>query len=257
MSIYDKPVRSLMRDMVDEFALQKGASFTKKQAIDWFATHYSKIKTGTITAHLIKASTNAPSRLHYNAKEGEDDILFQIDGSHFRLYDPSNDPSPIQDGNGGGGGPGGGEEPVEPPEPPGSTEFAYESDLKNYLSKNLPIIEIGLTLYEDEGIRGIEFPVGGRFVDILAVDQSGDLVVIELKVSRGYDRVVGQLMRYMAWIGENQANPEQKVRGVIVARKITNDLLLACSLMPMVQLFEYQLSLAVREVAPGQFENEG
>jgi len=53
-------------------------------------------------------------------------------------------------------------------------------------------------LYEDEDINGIEFPVGGRFIDILVLDGNNDYVVIELKVSRGYDRVIGQLMRYMA-----------------------------------------------------------
>ncbi len=87
MAIYDKPVRFLMRDMADAFALSDGQSFTKQQAIDWFAEHYPKIKVGTITAHLIRLSTNAQSRLHYNAKQTEDDIFYQIDGSHFRLYD--------------------------------------------------------------------------------------------------------------------------------------------------------------------------
>ncbi|MFZ4665357.1 MAG: endonuclease NucS domain-containing protein, partial [Prochlorotrichaceae cyanobacterium] len=86
-----------------------------------------------------------------------------------------------------------------------STEFAYESDLRDYLAKNLQVIEPGLMLYEEEGITGVEFPVGGRFIDILAVDSNGDFVVIELKVSRGYDRVIGQLLRYMAWIQKNQA----------------------------------------------------
>lgn len=44
-----------------------------------------------------------------------------------------------------------GEEPNEPTNS-GSTEFAYEADLKNYLAKNLHIIEPGLKLYEDEGV---------------------------------------------------------------------------------------------------------
>ena len=112
--------------------------------------------------------------------------------------------------------------------------------------KNLPIIEPGLTLYHEEGIAGIEFPVGGRFIGVLAVDASAALAVIELKVSCGYDRVVGQLMRYMAWIQKHQAEPGQLVRGIIVAREISEDLLSACSLLPNVQLFEYELSLKVK-----------
>ena len=43
-----------------------------------------------------------------------------------------------------------------------SGQFAYEKDLQNFLAKNLHLIEKGLRLYEDEGIQGIEFPVGGQ-----------------------------------------------------------------------------------------------
>lgn len=250
MAIYDKPVRILMKDMGDAFELQPGQSFSKQQTIDWFAQHYPKIKNGTIIAHLCRLSTNAPSRTYYNAKVDEDDVFYQIDGSHFRLYDPANDPAPIRDNVG--------KSPSEPPSdegedvgddpPSGSAEFAYEADLKNYLAKNLSVIETGLTLFEEEGITGIEFPVGGRRIDILALDLNNDYVVIELKVSRGYDRVVGQLMRYMAWIANNQAEPNQKVRGIIVAREIGEDLKLACTLVANVQLFEYEMSLAVKQV---------
>jgi hypothetical protein len=139
------------------------------------------------------------------------------------------------------------EAPAEPSSAGG--EFAYETDLRNYLAKNLNKLEPGLRVYEDEGITGVEFPVGGRFIDILAIDAKGSLVVIELKVSRGYDRVVGQLMRYVAWIKKNLAEPSQEVRGVIVAREISEDLLLACSMIPDVELFEYELSLSLKRVA--------
>ena len=67
-------------------------------------------------------------------------------------------------------------------------------------------------------------------------------------MSRGYDRVVGQLMRYMAWIRQNQAESGQKVRGIIVACEISDDLLLACSENPDVQLFEYELSLVLKPI---------
>jgi hypothetical protein len=248
MAIYNKPVRLLMKDMVDSFSLQNGQSFLRKQAIDWFAQHYPKIKKGTITAHLIRLSINAQRRLHYSPKAGEDDLLFQVDSNHFRLYNAKQDPLPIYDlasakQN---------QEPefLEDTNPEISTEFAYESDLRDYLAKNLQAIEPGLRLYEEEGITGVEFPVGGRFVDILAIDSNGDFVVIELKVSRGYDRVIGQLLRYMAWIQRNQAESEQNVRGLIVAREISEDLLIACSLIPNVELFEYELSLALKQIHP-------
>lgn len=246
MAIYEKSVRFLMKDMVNAFGLQTGQSFVKRQAVDWFAQQYPKIKRGTVTAHLIRLSTNAPSRLHYQPKPGEDDLFFQVDSNHFRLYDNKQDPAPIYSAakstlqkleN------------VEEEIDLGiSTEFAYESDLRDYLAKNLQVIESGLKLYEEEGITGVEFPVGGRFVDILAIDSKGDFVVIELKVSRGYDRVIGQLLRYMAWIQKNQADLGQEVRGIIVAREISKDLILASSLIPKIELFEYELALSLKQV---------
>lgn len=245
MAIYDKPVRLLMRDMVKDIDLTKNQILTKEQVLQWFSKNYPKIKQGTISAHLIRLSTNAPTRIHYKAKQA-DDLFFQLNGSHFRLYDVQSDPTPIY-------------EPsdadtttkkiqAEEKEEELVSEFAYEGDLRNFLARNLGIIEPGLKLYEEEGITGIEFPVGGRFVDILAVDTQNNYVVIELKVSRGYDRVVGQLLRYMGWIKKEHADASQKVRGIIIAREISDDLLLACNGLKDIELFAYSLSVSLRKV---------
>jgi hypothetical protein len=244
MAIYDKPVRLLMHDLVKDLRLAKGQVLTREQAVDWFRRRYPKIKESTIGAHLIRMSTNAPSRVHYSARPGDDDLFYQVDGSRFRLYDASVDPPPIRERATAG-------EPTSEPETPTVAppeEFAYEADLRNFLAKNLSILEPGLRLFEDEGITGIEFPVGGRFIDILAVDSAQNYVVIELKVSRGYDRVVGQLLRYMAWVREHHAEGAQRVRGVIVAREISDDLRLACSALSDVALYEYQLAVTLKRV---------
>ncbi|MDS1311204.1 endonuclease NucS domain-containing protein [Marinobacter xiaoshiensis] len=243
-SLYDKPVRSLMHDMVHDIELKPDAVISRDRVRSWFKERYPKIKDGTIAAHLLRMSVNSKSRVHYGAKPGEDDLFFQVDPKHFRLYQRHNDPAPIYPGDGVEQAV---KEEVQELAEEGSPEFAYEKDLQNYLSKNLHLIESGLTLFEDEGINGVEFPVGGRFVDILATDSDGNYVVVELKVSKGYDRVVGQLLRYVAWIRKNQAEPGQSVRGIIVARHISEDLLLACSGVQGVQLFEYELSVSLHE----------
>ena len=129
-----------------------------------------------------------------------------------------------------------------------SAEFAYERDLKYFLVRNLSLIEPGQRLFEEEGITGLEFPVSGLFIDILAVDLRGNLVAIELKVSKRYDRVVAQLVRYMAWIEQNQAESDQQVRGIIIARTISEDLRLACSRVEGVGLFEYELAVSLRRL---------
>ena len=96
-------------------------------------------------------------------------------------------------------------------------------------------------------MTGVEFPVGGRYIDILAVDAEEHFVVIELKVSRGYDRTMGQLLRYMAWVEKNLAEGK-KVRGIIVANEITDDLKLAASRVSDIQLAEYEISFHVKSI---------
>lgn len=248
MAIYDRPTRLIIRDMISELAPSKSIKFSRVDALNWFANHYPKLKEGTITAHLYRFSTNSYSRLSHPTRPDED-ILFQVDKNTFRLYEPEVDPSPIQ--------PNSNIQSVssseinlaeEDAEADLVREFAYENDLKNFLSRNLAVIESGLKLYQIEDINGVEFPVDGRFIDILAIDSSRNLVVIELKVSKGHERVIGQILRYMAWIQKNQAEPNQKVRGIIVAREISKDLKLACSYLPKVDLFEYQLSVTLNRI---------
>lgn len=261
MPIYDKSTRELFNDFIDNFTIPKqrgffqtrkeikeGGYFSRQEVLSWFNTKYPKIKKGTINAHLILSSTNARSRVHHNARPNRDiDLFFQIDGSNFRLYDKTKDPQPIykevvENLNGNKQSEEEDEGQIE------SKEFAYEKDLRNYLSKNLNEIESGLKLYEEEEITVIEFPVGGRFIDILAVDKNNDFVVIELKISKGYDRAIGQLLRYIGWIEENLAESNQSVRGIIIASNISEDLLLATKRLPGFALYEYEMSFSLKKI---------
>jgi len=245
MALYEKSVKFLFRDMIKDLAIQKGDVIEREKINSWFKTKYPLIKPGTISAHLLKLSINAPSRIHYSVDpNGKDDLLFQIDSKKFRLYDQASDQDPIYLRQK--------DEKVtaknEESEEENGNEFAYEKDLQNFLAKNLSLIEPGLSLYMEEEISGIEFPVGNRFIDILAIDSNNNYVVIELKVSRGYDRVVGQILRYMAWIRKNHAEESQQVRGIIIARELSDDLMLACSETNNVELYEYNLSITLNKM---------
>jgi len=242
--IFDKTVNEIMGEYFGK--LTQNDIFTTKDMVDYFRDNYPKIKQGTVTAHLFKFSTNSKSRIHYNAlSNGKCDFLFKIDENKYRLYDKLKDPTPFyKDAIEGGGK----VEDISDEIIDGSNqEFAYEKDLQNYLSKNLQLIEPGLKLFEEDDITGIEYPVGGRFIDILAIDKNNDFVVFELKVSKGYDRVIGQLLRYIGWVEKNMATEGQKVRGVIVCKKITDDLLLASSKIDDINLFEYEISFKLNK----------
>ncbi len=222
-------LESLFREFIGDRSIGYGQVFSKNDLAAWFRQKYPKVKPSTVQAQTIAASTNNRTRVYYNATK-RNDIFFQVGRNTLRLYDPDNDPPPIYIGTDGATA----AESLDVHDEADNVaedgqaglydagEFAYEADLKNYLAANLFQIEDGLTLYERDGASGVEFPVGGRYVDILATDAHDNMVVIELKVSRGYDRVVGQIARYMAWLEENGYVDEGKrIRGIIIARTIS------------------------------------
>ena len=256
MTIYDKPVKSLMHEFA-EARLSKGQVFDKNDAMIWFKERYPRIKPGTVQMHVEAMSVNSPFRKHHpNVRPGSGhDLFYKVRPGSFRLWEPETDPRPwyrdqlinaepdLEHSRAPSGGDSSSQEDSDSDVE--SREFAFETDLRNRLAKNLETLESGLKLYDEEGFSGVEFPVGGRFIDILAVDSNGALVVIELKVSRGYDRVIGQLLGYMGWVQKNLASGKQ-VRGIIVASGITEDLQLAASLVANVHLFEYELTMKLK-----------
>ena len=252
MPIYDKPTKTLMLEFVKD-ALTSGNIFSRNDAVDWFSKNYPNIARGTVTLHVGGMAVNSRSRKHHpNIKPGSGhDLFFQVGPGKFRLWNPELDPSPIYGGDLRLGLAKNEDSEDEEEydtdlEEPGQ-EFAYEQDLRNYLSKNLGSLEEGLVLFEEEGLKGVEYPVGGRYIDILAIDSEKNFVVIELKVSRGYDRTIGQILRYMAWV-EKHMSDGKYVRGFIVAKDITEDLKLAASRISYISLVEYEIKFNLKRL---------
>ncbi len=127
-------------------------------------------------------------------------------------------------------------------------QFAAESDLRDFLAKNPTCIEAGLSLYQVGDQSGVEFPIEGGFIDMLAVDREGRFVVIELKVGRGRNKTVGQLLYYMAWVDKNLG--KGSCRGMIIAKDISDDLMLAVQRAPGVSVLRYRLAVSVELVSP-------
>lgn len=138
------------------------------------------------------------------------------------------------------------ESPEEEYEPEEDQAFAAEADLRDFLSKNLACVEPGLQLYRDGDSSGVEFPIDDGRIDILAVDKSGRFVVFELKLARGRNKVLGQLLYYMGWVDKHLG--KGPCRGIIVAKEISDDLLLAVQRIQGVTLYRYTLSVSVEQV---------
>jgi hypothetical protein len=234
MPIYEKSTRELLNEWAEKY-IEPAQTFSKSMPLQWFAANYPETKATTIRAHMSAMSTNSQSRIHHPVRPGSGHgTFFQTGRDEFRLYDPENDPDPTYKSNGENnsvikvGSPEANEQSDDVVESVAGGEFALERHLQEFLVRNLHQIEPGLSPYFDDLKDCLEVDAGGRRIDILARDNAGCAVVLELKVSRGYDRVIGQLLRYMGWVRRNLEEGEP-VRGIIVASEISDDLKLAVS----------------------------
>ena len=137
-----------------------------------------------------------------------------------------------------------GETAPEDDEPEQGNAFAYEEHLRDYLAQHLGLLEKGRTAFHVGDEDAVEFPVNGRRVDILAKDKAGLPVVVELKVSRGHERTIGQALYYRAKIKE--MFKVERVRIFIVALELSPELRAAAKEVPDVSLFEYSLSMTIK-----------
>jgi hypothetical protein len=129
----------------------------------------------------------------------------------------------------------------------GDQQFAAEADLRDFLAENLSCVEPGLRMYQIGERSGVEFAVEGGYIDLLAVDKNDHYTVIELKLGTGRNKAVGQLLYYMGWVDKNLGNAP--CRGIVIAKEIPDDLVLAVQRVPGVQLYKYNLSVSLELVS--------
>lgn len=96
-----------------------------------------------------------------------------------------------------------------------------EAEVENLLDAKNALRSIGLEIVE----RQKEYSVGNK-IDMLCKDSKGDLVVVELK-KHGPNETIGQLARYVTDVREHVAKPSQKVRGLILAFDVEEQLIKA------------------------------
>jgi len=131
--------------------------------------------------------------------------------------------------------------------PERAREFALEAHLRDFLARNLDRIEPGLRIYASGDRDGVEFPIDGGRIDLLVVDRNGKYVVIELKVSQGRNKTLGQLLYYMGWVDQKMG--QAPCRGFIIASEITEELSVAVARVPGITLARYRMSFSIEPVA--------
>ena len=233
---------------------------------EWILERWPDTNVNSINTHINSATVNSPSRRHYpeNSRprltdEGHRyDLLYRPAAGEVEKYDPSkhgvwqlaigeDDRITVQLT------PGGSHESVldsnvSESGASGGEAFAAESHLRDYLARHIEEIESGLQLYVDDGGRdGVEYPIPVGQIDILAVDESGGFVVIELKVGRGAHAVVGQILLYKNWVARHLAE-NTRVRGIIIAQHITDKIRYAIANDADVSAREYELTVSMKPV---------
>ena len=127
--------------------------------------------------------------------------------------------------------------------------FGLESQLRDFLAQNLSAIPVDgkrLRLCVDPtGRDGVEYPTAVGPIDILAIDDDEQFVVFELKRARSPDHAIGQLSRYMGWVTQTIGRG-RSVRGVIVAKSISQNLRYSIAVVPNVSLFEYEVKFELK-----------
>lgn len=126
------------------------------------------------------------------------------------------------------------------------SEFAVEKHLEDFLVKNWKQTELGkqFDIYEEDGeVVGQQYPSDTGPIDILAVSKDKrTLLVVELKKGRASDNVVGQIQRYMGYVKEELAEPNQEIRGIIIALEDDIRIKRALSVTNNIEFYRYQVS---------------
>jgi len=131
-------------------------------------------------------------------------------------------------------------------EPPTKIPLSIERDLKRFLVQNLGSLEAGLKLYKEGDTTGEEYPTETGRIDILGVDRSNNLVVVELKAGLADTSSLGQIIAYMACMDSKAKG--RKVRGILVANDFEDKVKFATTRVPDLQLKKYQVAFNFEQV---------
>lgn len=120
--------------------------------------------------------------------------------------------------------------------------LSLEKDLHLYLAQHVCDIESGLTVVDG----GVEYQTEAGRIDILARDDSGFLVVIEIKAGKAKDSAIGQLLGYMGCAHEFES--QKSVRGILVASDFDKRVIYAAKNLPHIKLVKYQVAFHLYEI---------
>lgn len=128
--------------------------------------------------------------------------------------------------------------------------FGMESHLEDFLIANWNKTIFGNKyelIYDEGDLTSQQYQTAIGPIDILAKSKNGEeYLVIELKKGRTSDAVVGQILRYIAWIKENLTNGKT-VKGVVVVLDLDEKLKYALKELKDITLYIYQVNFKLTQ----------
>lgn len=270
----------MIRDAVKEM----GGKATISQLEQYFIKNNPDIKPVNIRYDATMITVNAPSRIHYGGGKqirrtntnNQYDCLFKNTDGCYEIYEPQKHGiwEIYRDGTGKLS-----IRPIDESNPEDDeyqnflpsdnatltqtnyseqenneiqrNQFVLESHLRDYLAQNLSSIKglpNNLRLFKDESNNtGIEYRTEIGNIDVLAIDENKCFYIFELKLGRGSDAAVGQVLRYMGWLKANISDVRE-VYGVLMAAELSEKLRYAASMVPNILLYEYQMQFTVSAI---------
>ncbi|HPM99446.1 MAG TPA: endonuclease NucS [bacterium] len=204
-------------EVTSDYQYQPERSLPHTRAVQWYPKSIDKEEM----SQTLKSSTGSPGTVHNISKHAEE-IERLIAG---------NAPPPLIAGD----------TDVED-----AAVFALEMHLEDFLVANWSSTELGkdYDIYEEDGEPfGQQYPCDTGAIDILATRKDKkEILVVELKKGRASDVVVGQIQRYMGYVMDELAEPNQSVRGVIIAMEDDLRLRRALRVTNYIDFYRYQVS---------------
>lgn len=224
--------------LIAQAARELVAPFSLQEVVDWFEDHYPDIPPGTVRTQVSDWSGNSPSYIFNAAFNRRRPVLWRVARGQYEPYDERRHGEVVLSD-------------LEAAEASAADsvdavqEFVLEQYLEEFLFSNWNSIDFGRSLElwspDDRSPRQFDAFPAGR-VDFLARDLDTDaLVVIELKRATPSDAVVGQALRYMGWVKDQLASPDQRVEGIILAGEADQRLLYAASMVPALRVVQYRI----------------
>ena len=127
--------------------------------------------------------------------------------------------------------------------------FAMEKHLEAFLvaNWNKTLLSKEFSIYEEDGEPvGQQYATDAGPIDVLAISRDKKrLLVVELKRGRASDVVVGQVLRYMGFVKEQIAEPDQVVEGAIIALEDDKKMRWALMAVPSITFYRYEVSFTL------------